>query len=284
MVTIFINRICLLIYSLFNVAHLSLWLAGKLPFFAQQLSAQKSNCYLPTTSTSESYRKAQSQLKMKLHLLRKCFGLFLAYLTWASGLVLANSKSWRVWEFDSNIIPIMFIGLWEVFYFQKFNISDSLVELPVHTQLNMSWVISDEIAYGQDLMLLANFMKTIVLVFGSEALWVSWINGPYPDFLQTCYNNAAIFLFLAGTCTLTTVSWNFAVDFLGQTTLNFPENFPVDKEILTRKHLSYVFPLGITTVIVSLISSAMFLCEKYLIKRQNQVKPMNLTKFLKQNI
>ncbi|XP_037677999.1 uncharacterized protein LOC119523305, partial [Choloepus didactylus] len=189
-------------------------------------------------------------------------GLFLSYLSWAFGLVLANSRSWRVCEFDSTIVPVVFIGLWEAFYFQIFNICGSPVELPVYSQINMSWVISSEIAYGQDLMLLDNFMKSVALVFSSVALLVSWIDGPYPDFLRSCYNKAAIFLFLSCACTVATVSWNFAVDFFGQTTLNFPQNFPIDKDILMRKCLSYVFPLGIMTAFLSLIGSTMFLYKQ----------------------
>nr|AGS47775.1 TETY2 transcript 1 [Canis lupus familiaris] len=75
-------------------------------------------------------------------------------------------------------------------------------------------------------------------------------------------------------CTAVTVSWNFAVDFYGQTTLDFPLSFPIGKEMLIRKHLSYVFPLGLTTATLSLISATMFFCETSFTKQWNQVKPM----------
>ncbi|XP_037677997.1 uncharacterized protein LOC119523302 [Choloepus didactylus] len=219
---------------------------------------------------------------MKQHLLWKMSGLFLSYLSLAFGLVLAKSKSWRVWVFDSTIIPVVFIGLWEAFYLQSSNVSGTLVELPVYSQINKSWIVSNEIKYSQDLMLLDNITKSLALVFGSVAFFVSWIDDRYSEVLRSCYKNAAIFLFLSCACTVGTVSWNFAVDFLGQTTLNFPQNFPIAKEILRKKRLSYVFPLGITTASLSLISSAMFFWENYLPKRQNEVEPMTVTRVSEQ--
>ncbi|XP_021545880.2 uncharacterized protein LOC110580198 [Neomonachus schauinslandi] len=223
----------------------------------------------------------QPELK---HYFLKLIGLFFSYLAWAFGISLASSRSWRVWEFNSNIVPIVFIGLWEAFYFQKFNISGSIVELPMHSRINGSWVISDEICYGQGLILLANFMKSVVLIFGSVALLLCRIHVPYPDFLRLCYNISAFFLVISSSCTTITVSWNFAVDFYGQTTLDFPLSFPIGKEILIRKHFSYVFPLGLTTATVSLISAAMFFCETFSIKQWSQVKPMVVGKCPKRKV
>ncbi|XP_047572987.1 uncharacterized protein LOC125092636 [Lutra lutra] len=217
----------------------------------------------------------QSELK---HSFLKVLGLFFSYLAWALGISLASSRSWRVWEFNSNVVPIVFIGLWEVFYFQRFNISGSIVELPMRNRMNDSWVISDEIWYGQDLILLANFMKSVVLIFGSMALLVCWIHVPHPDFLRSCYNISAFFLVFSSSCTMITVSWNFAVDFYGQSTLEFPLSFPIGKAMLIRKHFSYVFPLGVTTATLSLLSAAMFFCETFSMKQWSQVKPMAVSK------
>lgn len=224
-----------------------------------------------------------SQPELKYFFL-KLLGLFFSYLAWALGICLASSRSWRVWEFNSNIVPLVFIGLWEAFYFQRFNISGSIVELPMHNRINGSWVISDEILYGQDLILLANFMKSVVLVFGSMALLVCWIHAPYPDFLRLCYNISAFFLVFSSSCTMITVSWNFAVDFYGETTLDFPPSFPTGKETLIRKHFSYVFPLGLTTGTLSLISAAMFFCETFSVKHWSQVKPMVVGKHPKRKL
>ncbi|XP_042782766.1 uncharacterized protein LOC122212857 [Panthera leo] len=221
---------------------------------------------------------AYGQLELK-HLFLKLMGLFFSYLAWAFGISLANSRSWHVWEFNSNIVSIVYIGLWEYFYFQKFNISGAIVELPMYDRINGSWVISDEIWYGQGLILLANSLNCVALIFGSVALVVHWIHVPYPDFLRLCYNISAFFLICSCSCTAITVSWNFAVDFYGQTTLDFPLSFPIGKEMLIRKRFSYVFPLGITTATLSLISAAMFFCGTFSTKQRSKVKPMTVRKY-----
>nr|XP_045368342.1 uncharacterized protein LOC105064538 [Camelus bactrianus] len=218
------------------------------------------------------------QPEMK-HLFFKVMGLFLSYLAWGFGISLARSRSWRMREFDSKTVPIVFIGLWEPFYFQKFNISGSIAELLMHSKINSSWVISDEIWCGQDLMLLANFMMSAVLIFGSVALSVSWIKAPYPGFLQLHYNTAAFFLLLSCSCTMITVSWNFTVEFYGETILDFPITFSIKREMLTKKCFSYMFPLGITTTILSLLSATMFSCETCPLKQWTLVKPLAVANY-----
>ncbi|XP_027627340.1 uncharacterized protein LOC102495565 [Tupaia chinensis] len=208
------------------------------------------------------------------HFFFKLVGVFFSFLTWTFGIGLANSRSWRVWEFHSETVPVMFLGLWEAFYFQKFNISGSAVELPVQSSINESWVIPDEIRYGQDLMLLANLLKSVVLVCSSLAILVTWVRAPYPHFLRTCYNLSAFFLCLGSGCTVGTVSWNVIVDFHGETTLEFPLSFPIDKDVLKKKHLSYVLPLGILTGSMSLMSAGIFLYQTDYLVKLNQVKPM----------
>nr|XP_020739127.1 uncharacterized protein LOC110131088 isoform X1 [Odocoileus virginianus texanus] len=200
--------------------------------------------------------------------------VFLTYLVWAFGLILAHSRSWRVWDFDSDIISVVFIGLWEAFYRQKFNVSGVMVELPMYSVINSSWVVSNEISYGQDLMLLANFMMSVALIFSSVALLVSRVKGAYPDFLRLCYRASALLLSLSCACATTTVSWNFTVDFYGQTTLDFPITFPLEREMVTKKHLSYVFPLGITTSILLLVTALLFSCERCSIKPPKRVNPL----------
>lgn len=212
----------------------------------------------------------------------KCFlkpiRVLLNYLVWVLGLSLAHSRSWRVWEFDSDIVSVVFIGLWEAFYQQKFNISGIMVELPMYSEINSSWVISNEISYGQGLMLLANFMMSVALIFSSVALFVSRIKAPYPDFLRLCYKASALLLFLSCTCITIAVSWNFTVDFYGQTTLDFPLTFPVEREMITNKRLSYVFPLGTATSILLLGNALLFSCETCSIKPPNRVTPLIMSK------
>ncbi|XP_072812813.1 uncharacterized protein [Vicugna pacos] len=225
----------------------------------------------------------QSQPEMK-HLFFKVMGLFLSYLAWGFGISLARSRAWHMWEFDSKTVPIVFIGLWEPFYFQKLNISGSIAELPMHSKINSSWVISDEIWCGQDLMLLANFMMSAVLIFSSVAFSVSWIKAPYPGFLQLHYNTAAFFLLLSCSCTMITVSWNFTVEFYGETILDFPITFSIKREMLTKKCFSYTFPLGITTTILSLLSATMFSCETCPVKQWTLVKPLAVVNYRKQEV
>ncbi|XP_069873422.1 uncharacterized protein [Dipodomys merriami] len=212
------------------------------------------------------------------HWICKLTGLLCTYVAWAFGLSLAKSRSWRMWEFDSNIIQFVFIGLWEAYYYQKFNISGSVVELPMHSSINASWIISPELQYGQDMILLANFMKSVVLVFSTEATLVSWIKAPYPHFLRSCYNISIFFLVLSSVCTVGAVSWNYAVEFYGQTTLDFPDTFPVEKDALIKKHFSHVFPLGILTAAFSLFSATMFMFETCSLKKRNKVVPVAVAK------
>lgn len=192
------------------------------------------------------------------HVRCKLLGLCFTYMSWALGIGLAHSKSWRVWGFNSKVIPIMFFGLWEAFYLQNVDVSGTIVELPLVIKINGSWVISDEIFYGRELLLLDNLMKSVTLYFSTLAFFVTWTNGPYPEFLRSCYNISASFLYCSSLFTLITVNWNFYVDFYGQNTLKFPVNFPVTSEMVNKKHVSYVFLLGIVTSILSLISAIIF--------------------------
>ncbi|KAF6390417.1 hypothetical protein mRhiFer1_007973 [Rhinolophus ferrumequinum] len=204
----------------------------------------------------------------------KLVGLCLNYLSWALGIGLAHSRSWRVWEFNSNAVRIMFIGLWEAFYVQNVNISGLVVELPMYTNVNGSWVIPDEISYGRELLLLDNLMKSVTLYFSSLAFFVTWTNGPYIEFLQSCYSISASFLYFSSVCTLITVCWNFYVDFYGRNTLEFPVNFPVQREMTNKKHISYVLPLGVITSILSLTSAIIFSFDTCSFKQWAQVEPM----------
>ncbi|XP_048191455.1 uncharacterized protein LOC125343237 [Perognathus longimembris pacificus] len=187
--------------------------------------------------------------------------LVCTYVTWALGIILAISRHWRIWEFDTSEIQIVFIGLWKVYYYQKGNNSDVLRSVTMHTGGNESWVIPPEIQYGRDLILLANFMKSVVLIFSTEASIVSWIKAPYPDFLRSHYNISVLFLLLSSFCTLAAVFWNHIVDFYGHTTFQFTSTFPVQKEELFMKHFSYVLPLGIFTVTLSVSTAAMYVYE-----------------------
>uniref|UniRef100_G3U4Z5 Uncharacterized protein n=1 Tax=Loxodonta africana TaxID=9785 RepID=G3U4Z5_LOXAF len=201
-----------------------------------------------------------SRLEMK-HFLRKLLGLLFSYMSWTSGIILAISRSWRVWKVDSEIVPMVSIGLWEVFYIQNLNMSGVLVETEQVGVMDESWALPDEITYGQELILLANLMKLVVLIFGTMTLWVSWIKAPYPEFLRMYYNICICLLLLSPCCTLSAVIWNFSADFSGETTFDFPESFPIKKEALIREEGSYILPLGIITAAMSFVSALSFLFE-----------------------
>ncbi|KAI5146867.1 Mitochondrial-Processing Peptidase Subunit Beta [Manis pentadactyla] len=218
-----------------------------------------------------SLQRSQPERK---HFFVKMTGLLINILVWSLGIALASSRSWRVWEFDSNIAPVVFIGLWDAFYFHNMNISSSLAQLRMQSSLNGSWVLSDEIRYGRDLILLANCMVFVTFIFVSKALWVHWITDAHPEFLRFYYKIAASFLFLSSISDITAVTMNFYVDFYGQTTLDFPPSFPVKKEMLVRKRFTYVFPLGITTAVLSLISATLFFYDTCSIKWSNRVNAM----------
>lgn len=123
------------------------------------------------------------------HFLRELLGLLFSYMSWTCGIILAMSRSWRVWEVDSEIVPMVSIGLWEVFYIQNLNISGVLVKMGQVCVMDGSWALPDEITYAQELIVLANLMKSVVLSFGTMTLWVSWIKSPYPEFLRIVLQN-----------------------------------------------------------------------------------------------
>uniref|UniRef100_G3U4X6 Uncharacterized protein n=1 Tax=Loxodonta africana TaxID=9785 RepID=G3U4X6_LOXAF len=222
------------------------------------------------------------RLEMK-HFLRKLLGLLFSYMSWTCGIILAMSRSWRVWEVDSEIVPMVSIGLWEVFYIQDLNISGVLVKMGQVCVMDGSWALPDEITYAQELIVLANLMKSVVLSFGTTTLWVSWIKAPYPEFLRMYYRICTHLLLLSSCCTLSAVIWNFSADFSGETTFDFPESFPVKKEALIRERGSYVLPLAITTTFLSVISAFSFLFERYLLT-QIHVEPTILGRSSKQRV
>ena len=54
-------------------------------------------------------------------------GLFLSSLAWALSILLAISRGWHVWAFDSNSISTGFFGLWEASTLRKCNMSGWIV-------------------------------------------------------------------------------------------------------------------------------------------------------------
>ncbi|EGV93070.1 hypothetical protein I79_000424 [Cricetulus griseus] len=139
--------------------------------------------------------------------------------------------------------------------------------------MNSNWTIPIEIEYARGLVLLANFMQPIVLIFTSVAIMVCWIRAPYPEFMILCYNTSILFLILNIICTVLAVSWNHLADIYGESTLDFPPSFPVGKDDLIGKQKSHVFPLGMLTAVLSILSIIMLLYETWLIKPDTRIRP-----------
>ncbi|XP_021115075.1 uncharacterized protein LOC101723451 [Heterocephalus glaber] len=175
-------------------------------------------------------------------------------VAWVLGITLVSSVSWRVWEFDSHVVPIAFIGLWDAQYYVRQNNSGTVVDVPVDTSIHRGWTQAIELDYAKELMVLVNFTQPAALILSIVAFLVSRLKPTYPEFLRLYYRSAALLLFLSSGSVALAVSWNYAMDISGQSTLDFPLEFTVGKETVTKKHFSYVFPLGIVTATLSLLS------------------------------
>ncbi|XP_010616010.1 uncharacterized protein LOC104857662 [Fukomys damarensis] len=175
-------------------------------------------------------------------------------VAWVLGITLVSSISWRVWELDSQVVPLAFIGLWNARYYVRRNNSGTVVDMPVQTSIHSGWTQATELQYAKDLMVLVNFTQPAALILSTVAFLVSRLEPTYPEFLRLYYRSSALLLFLSSGCVALAVSWNYAMDMYGHSTLDFPGEFAVDKEAVTKKHFSYVFPLGIVTATLSLLS------------------------------
>ncbi|XP_005406604.1 PREDICTED: uncharacterized protein LOC102020138 [Chinchilla lanigera] len=188
--------------------------------------------------------------------------LLFSFVIWVFGIVLMNSLSWRVWEFDKEGILIAFIGLWKAQYYVRGGISGSAHIIVVESKISSDWTHAIELEYAKDLMVLVNFLQSAALILCTVAFIVSRLKTTYPDFLQFYYRTSAVLLLLSSGCVALAVSWNYAMDISGQSTLDFPLSFSVDKEDVIKKHLSHVFPLGMVTAALSLLNST--LCFGYM--------------------
>ena len=194
--------------------------------------------------------------------------LLCSFLVWGFGISLATSRYWRIWEFNSKALHLLYIGLWEAYYYQEVNNSGSITRVPVYSAMNSNWTISIELEYARGLMILSNFMQPVVLIFTSEAIMVCWIRAPYPDFMILCYKTSVLFLTFNIICTVLAVSWNHLVDIYGQSSLGFPLTFPVSKKDLIRKQQTHVLPLGMLTAVLSVVSIITLFYEMWSIIKQ----------------
>ncbi|XP_027289742.1 uncharacterized protein LOC100755453, partial [Cricetulus griseus] len=187
-------------------------------------------------------------------------------------ITIANSQNWRLWEFDNAVVQFVSFGLWEAHYPQEFNVSGTVIKMLVHTPIDSTWIISPEFHYAQNLIIWALLMKPVVLGFSMLAIMISFMRDPFIEMQIYCYKVSALVLCVSSLFTFVSVSWNYMVDLYGQTTLDFPPDFPVKKEAMIRKHFTPIFPLGVLTTTMSLFGMTMFFSEVHRLKLQNQLK------------
>ncbi|XP_041502211.1 uncharacterized protein LOC121444469 [Microtus oregoni] len=207
---------------------------------------------------------------------KECFFKLSGLLCSLSALVfetiIARSQFWRLWEFDDKIVQFVSLGLWEAYYPQEFNVSGTVPQILVHTPINSTWTISPEFQYAQTLIMWNVLMKLVVLIFTAIAINIGCMKDPFIEMQIYCYKVAALVLCVSSIFTFVSVSWNHFVDHYGQTTLDFPPDFPVKKEALISKHCTALFPVGVLMTTISLIGVIFFLSEMNSLKLKNQVK------------
>ncbi|XP_006256874.1 uncharacterized protein Samt1 [Rattus norvegicus] len=187
-------------------------------------------------------------------------------------ILIASSLCWRLWEFDSNVVQFVSFGLWEAYYPQQLNVSGTLTKMLVYIPIDSTWKISTEFLYAQNLIVWAILMKPVVMVFSAMAIKISFMKDPLVEMQIYCYKISAIILCVSSMFTFVSVTWNHMVDIYGQTTLEFPPDFPVKKEILRSKHLTAVFPIGLLIATMSFFGVFMFVSEIKHLKLQSSLK------------
>uniref|UniRef100_A0A8C6G6H1 Uncharacterized protein n=1 Tax=Mus spicilegus TaxID=10103 RepID=A0A8C6G6H1_MUSSI len=177
-------------------------------------------------------------------------------------ILIACSLSWRLWEFDNNVVQFVSFGLWGACCPQQSNISGTLTTMLVYTNINSTWNISTEFFYAQNLIVWAILMKPVI----------SSQKHPFVEMQIYCYKTSALILFLSRMFTYVSLTWNHMVDLYGQTTLDFPPDFPVKKEALRSKHLRAVLPVRLLISTMSLLGVIIRVSEICYLKLQSPVK------------
>ncbi|XP_051030859.1 uncharacterized protein LOC127214508 [Phodopus roborovskii] len=207
---------------------------------------------------------------IKLEFIYKLSELLSSISELVFAILIASCQYWRLWEFEEDVF--VFFGLWEAYYLQEFNVSGTIVKILLRTPINSTWTISPEFQCAQTLIMWAILMKLVVLIFCAIAIKISCMRHPFVEWQIYCYKISAFTLCVSSLFTLVSVSWNHFVDHYGQTTLDFPPDFPVKKEDLIQKHYTRVFPVGVLIAIMSLIGVIFYLSEIRSLKLQSLVK------------
>ncbi|XP_050998410.1 uncharacterized protein LOC127185863 isoform X2 [Acomys russatus] len=202
----------------------------------------------------------------------KLTGLLSSLSAFVLEIVTARSSCWHVWEFNTTAVQCVSFGLWEANYHQEVNASGSQIKIPVNTPIDSTWTLPLEFQYARLLIFWAILMKPIVLIFCAMAIKISCMKDPFVEMQIYCYMMAALVLFVSSLFAFTSVSLNLLVDLYGQYALEFPPNFPVQKEDLSSKQFTAVFPTGLLIATMSFFGVIMFLSEISYLKQQSQVK------------
>lgn len=202
----------------------------------------------------------------------KTCGLLSCLSSFLFEIALASCQFWRLWEFNDKDVQFVSFGLWQAHYPQEFNVSGTVIKRLVHTPINSTWTISTQLQFSENLLGWAIMMTPIALVTSAMAIKFSCMKNPAAEIEKSCYKASACFLFLSSLFTFVSVSWNHFVDHYGQTTFDFPPDFPVTKTTLISKHYTVVYPLGVLTASMSFSGVIMFVSEISSLKLQSQLK------------
>ncbi|OBS59025.1 hypothetical protein A6R68_09850 [Neotoma lepida] len=122
----------------------------------------------------------------------------------------------------------------------------------------------------------------IHLTRNSVAIKISYMKDPFNEMKLFCYKMSAIIMSLSSIFIFVAVSLNHLVDIYGQITLDFPPDFLVKKEDLTKKYCKTVFPVVFLTASMSLFGVILFLYEMSSLTEQSQVKAQCAPKLAEQ--
>ncbi|XP_031230717.1 uncharacterized protein LOC116093431 [Mastomys coucha] len=209
-------------------------------------------------------------------------GLFCSLIAFVFEVSLASNRCWRLWEFDNEIVHFVCFGLSEAYYPQALNISGSTIQVLAHSPINSTWTISPEFHYARTLITSAILLKPVVLIFNAIAIKIGYMKEPFVNVQIFLYKISAFILCISSLCTFVSVSWNHVVDLYGQTTLDFPPNFPVKKDTLTKKHYTATFPIGVLTATMSLFGVIIFLFEMNSLSPQSEVEAQCVSRLINQ--
>ncbi|EHB17320.1 hypothetical protein GW7_17167, partial [Heterocephalus glaber] len=172
----------------------------------------------------------------------------LSSVAWVLGIIVVSSVSWRMWELKSAN------GLWDAQDSLRQNNSGTVVDVLVVANMYRGWTQVVELEFVKDLMVLVKFVQPVALILSTVAFLLSRLKPTYPEFLRLYYRSSVLLLCLNSCCVALAVSCNYVMDIFGQSALDFPLALTVGKEAVTKKHFSYVFPLGIVTAALSFLS------------------------------